>query len=192
MDPVVAIFPNRAAAERAAQKSLEFLGNRIELLLPGPENLESVVPTDEAEASGVGQAVGGVVGAATGASAGFGLGAVTALLIPGIGPVTAVGMAAAALFGIAGAAGGAAAGAALEHESRTGLPRDEIYLYENALAAGRGVLFALVENEKEADEVRRVFEAAGAESLDAARYKWWIGLRDAGGPDAKGAGTDIE
>ncbi len=49
----------------------------------------------------------------------------------------------------------------------------------------------MVENEKEADEVRRVFEAAGAESLDAARRQWWIGLREAAKPDAKPAATDV-
>jgi hypothetical protein len=119
------------------------------------------------------------VGAATGASAGFGLGAATAsLLIPGVGAVTAIGIAAAALLGLIGAAGGAAAGDALEEKSRTGLPKDEAYLYEEALSRGKGVVFARVDSEEEERAVRRHLEASGAESLDVAREKWWVGLRD--------------
>ncbi|HWZ86568.1 MAG TPA: hypothetical protein VN032_10225, partial [Thermoanaerobaculia bacterium] len=98
--------------------------------------------------------------------------------IPGIGPVAAVGYAVAALFGVAGGIGGATAGAAAEAASRTGIPADELYLYEHALARGKGVLFALVESDEEATKARAVLEAAGAESLDAARKQWWVGIED--------------
>ena len=183
MEPVVGIFPSNRAAQQAMHElhASGLVLGRVELLLPGTEvsDAESV-STEDAEQPGVGQAVGGVVGAATGASAGFGLGAVTAsLLIPGIGAVSAVGLAAAALLGMVGAVGGAAAGGALEQQSRTGLPKDEIYLYENALARGKCVLFAMVESDEEADAVRGILGAAGAESLDAARKDWWVGIREA-------------
>ncbi|HVQ54767.1 MAG TPA: hypothetical protein VMT25_06295, partial [Thermoanaerobaculia bacterium] len=120
MQPVIGIYPSRAAAEQAARKMHALgLGERVELLLPGEKALEETLPTEGAEQEGVGQALGGVVGGAAGASAGFGIGAATAsLLIPGVGAVTAIGIAAAALLGLIGAAGGAAAGNALEEESR--------------------------------------------------------------------------
>ena len=92
--------------------------------------------------------------------------------------MTAIGIAAAALLGVIGAAGGAAAGNALEEESREGLPRDEAYLYEDALSRGKGVLFARVESKQEESAVRQLLEASGAESLDVAREKWWVGIRD--------------
>ncbi len=186
MEPVVGIYPSRAEAEQAAGRIHALgLGDRVELLLPGEKAMENSLPTDGAEQPGVGQALGGVVGAATGASAGFGLGAATAsLLIPGVGAVTAVGLAAAALLGILGAAGGAAAGNALEEQSRTGLPRDEAYLYEDALARGKGVLFAKVESRDEERAVRQLLDASGAESLDVAREKWWVGIRDPHGEPA--------
>jgi hypothetical protein len=187
MEPVVGIYSSRSEAEHAARR-IRALGleDRVELLLPGEKAMEETLPTDGAESPGVGQALGGVVGAATGASAGFGIGAVTAsLLIPGVGAVTAIGLAAAALLGIIGAAGGAAAGNALEEQSRTGLPRDEAYLYEDALSRGKGVLFAKVDSREEESAVRRLLEASGAESLDVARQKWWVGIRDPQGePDA--------
>ena len=52
---------------------------KVQLLLPGdPRGLEELVPTDEAEQSGVAKAIGGVTGGAMGASAGLGLAAAVA------------------------------------------------------------------------------------------------------------------
>lgn len=180
MEPVVGIFLDRSAAQRGARGllSLGLPVDRIDLLLPGADILDTdSVPTEDAEQPGVGQAVGGVVGAATGASAGFGLGAAASLAIPGIGPVTAMGIAAAALLGAIGAASGAAIGGELEEKSREGVPRDEIYLYANALSRGEAVLVARVRSDDEAKSSRRVLEAAGAESVDAAREDWRIGIQ---------------
>ncbi len=195
MEPVVGIFPSRAAAERAATRlrSRGFDPDRIQLLLPGKAGVDlSRVPEEEAEQPGVGQAVGGVVGGAAGASAGFGIGAATALLIPGVGHVTAVGLAAAALFGAAGAAGGGAAGEALEEKTRAGLPRDEIYLYEDALAHGKSIVFATPASEDQVKIARDVLEKSGAESLDAAREAWWVGIREAEKAHYQSAGRDFD
>ena len=148
MEPVVGIFPSRASAEAGVKRlfSRGFAEEQVSMLLPGepatPAELEDEVPTEDAEQSGTGPAVGGVVGAAAGASAGFGAGVIGAsLLVPGVGAVTAIGLAAAALFGAAGAVGGAHMGEVLE-ETRRGIPKDELYLYEDALAHGYGIVFA--------------------------------------------------
>jgi hypothetical protein len=155
--------------------------DRIHLLLPGhASEAESEVPTDEAEQPGVGRALGGVTGGAVGASVGLGVGAaVASLLLPGVGAVTAIGWAAAALFGAGGVAAGVAAGGALEDRSSRGLPKDELYLYEDALSHGHAVLFATPESDQEAETVREALVAAGAESVDAARDSFWVGIRDA-------------
>jgi hypothetical protein len=194
MEPVVGIFVSRqAAADAALQlRSSGFAPERVQMLLPSTPHAEDAIPTDDAEQSGVGQAVGGVVGGAMGASAGLGLGATAAsLLLPGVGAVTAIGLAAAALLGAGGAVGGAALGNALEEKSREGLPRDEAYLYEDALAHGRTVVFALPESDEEEDRARGVLESAGAETLDAAREAWWVGLRDAEKAHYESAGGDF-
>ncbi|MFY9551141.1 MAG: hypothetical protein WAU32_08330, partial [Thermoanaerobaculia bacterium] len=99
------------------------------------------------------------------------------LLVPGVGAVTAIGLGAAALLGAAGAVGGAKAGGALE-KTRHGIPRDELYLYEDALAHGRGIVFAHPESDEEAEAARKALVEAGAESLEAAREAWWVGIRD--------------
>ena len=194
MEPVVGIFVSRQSAADAARqlRSAGFASERVQMLLPSTPHAEDAIPTDDAEQAGVGQAVGGVVGGAMGASAGLGLGAAAAsLLLPGVGAVTAVGLAAAALFGAGGAVGGAALGGALEEKTREGLPRDEAYLYEDALAHGRTVVFALPESDEELKEAKTILERSGAETLDAARETWWIGLRDAERAHYEEAGGDF-
>ena len=154
---------------------------RIQLLLPGEmAGLESLVATDEAEQSGVAKAIGGVTGGAMGASAGLGLAAaVASVTLPGVGAVTAIGLAAAALLGAGGAVAGAAVGDALEDKTYRGLPKDELYLYEDALAHGRAVVFATPESDEEAEHIRAALAEKNAESLDAARESFWVGIRDA-------------
>src|SRR5262249_48525138 len=124
--------------------------------------------------------IGGVVGAATGLSwGGMTAPAVASIFMPGVGPVIALGFVFTALSGIVGAAVGAAAGGALEQSLDTGLPQDELFVYEEALRQGRIVVIVLAEDETRAEMARDVLARAGAESLDAAREQWWVGLRDA-------------
>ncbi len=183
MEPVVGIFTTRNAAARAARslRNAGFAEEQTQLLLPEASGREiAEVPTEETEAGGVAPALGAVVGGAAGGALGLGLGAaVASVLVPGAGMVTAVGLLAAGLFGAGGAVGGAVAAEKLEEESMRGLPRDEIYLYEDALSLGHTVVFALPENTSQSHAARAIFEAEGAESVDAARERWWIGLREA-------------
>jgi hypothetical protein len=78
-------------------------------------------------------------------------------------------------------------GARLEAQSLSGLlPVDELYVYEDALSKGR-TLVLVSAGERSAD-VWRALEASGAESIDAAKEDWWVGIRDAekleySGPD---------
>jgi hypothetical protein len=74
---------------------------------------------------------------------------------------------------------GAVAGGALEEALANGLPKDELYVYKDALRRGRTVLVVLVEDADQATAARTALEQAGAESLDAARAQWWVGTRDA-------------
>ncbi|HKA33399.1 MAG TPA: hypothetical protein VKH64_09315 [Candidatus Binatia bacterium] len=182
MKPVVGIFVQLRGAE-AAVKDLRTQGiveRNINLLFPGvSEDALRRLPTDEGEQPGMGEAVGAVVGTGLGASSGAYLGVAANALIPGIGPVVAIGAAAAALLGIAGAVGGAAAGGALEDALSDGLPKDEWFVYEDALRQGRAIVIVSAADDEQAETVRRTLEHHGAESVDAARERWWIGLRSA-------------
>jgi hypothetical protein len=141
----------------------------------------------------MGNALGGLVGGAMGAAGGMTLGAAAAsLLVPGVGPIMAAGIVGAALFGAGGAAAGMAAGGALEDNIAHGLPHDELFVYEDALRQGRTVVIAQLENDAQIYDVRAALDAAGAESVDAARESWWVGLRDAEDEDYTGQGRDFK
>lgn len=193
METAVGIFTTRAGARSAVERlrSAGISAERVNLLTPGDwETRVQEVPTSDTESPGTAAAVGGVVGGAIGASAGFGIGPILAgLLVPGIGTVTAIGFAAAALLGVGGAVGGAMAGHAIEETLSDGLPKDELYVYEDSLRRGKSVIVALLDSEGEAEKARGVLAAAGSESLDAARDAWWVGLRDAEAAEYEREGT---
>jgi hypothetical protein len=184
MESIVGIFNSFADAKRGAAilRSLGIPDKRISVLSPHTTEaeIEAQIPTTEAEQPGMGSALGGTVGAALGVAGGLEAGAAAAsFLIPGIGPVLAFGLIGAAIFGAGGAAAGALAGGALEKGIADGVPRDELYVYEDALRRGRSVVIAFADDEQIAENARASLARAGAESIDAARESWWIGLRGA-------------
>jgi hypothetical protein len=175
------VFASREAADRAASRLREAGLNDINFLVPGAsaQQVESV-PTSDTEQPGMGKAIGGLVGAGLGLASGLHLGtAVASVVIPGVGPVVAIGLAAAGLLGAGGFAAGAKAGDKIEQRASDGLPVDELWVYRDALRQGRSVLFVQIDNNDEAAKARELLAQAGAESVDAARHAWWIGLRSA-------------
>jgi hypothetical protein len=183
MEPVTGIFNTRADAHRAITE-LEAAGiapEDISVLTPSSSEAELAnVPVTDAEQPGMGKVMGGVVGGAVGAAGGLSLSAAAAsIFIPAVGPVLAIGLLGAALFGAGGAVGGAAAGEALEGGMDEGLPVDEVFVYEDALRQGRSVVVVLAKESLRADIAREVMQQTGAESVDSARTSWWVGLRDA-------------
>lgn len=195
MSTVAGIFNTQAEAEHAVE-ALRTAGvseDRVSLLTPGTSQQQlDDVPTTETEQPGMGKAVGGVVGGALGIAGGLQLGAAAAsLLVPGVGPVLAAGLVGAALLGAGGAATGLAAGGALEESMATGLPHDELFVYEDALRHGRSVVLVVADDEVVKGIARDLFAEAGAESVDAARDNWWVGLRDAEEADYTVDGGDF-
>lgn len=197
METVTGIFSSRSDAERATEqlRTAGIDADKISLLAPGAtaEEIGESVPTTETEQPGMGSAVGGTVGGALGVAGGLHLGAVVAsLFVPGVGPVMAAGLIGAALLGAGGAAAGAAAGDAMEGTVAGGLPTDELYVYEDALRQGRSVVVAVADTDEQAEAARAALASAGAESLDAARESWWVGLRDAEESEYAGLGGDFK
>lgn len=172
MRAVTGTFASLADAKRAAQRLAGLIGeDHINMLTPeSPRPAVKAVPTTD-DMPPVGAPMGATVGAA--------LAVATAVMIPGLGQVSALGVAAAALFGAAGGILGWKAGDAADRALSGGLPADEVYFYEDALRQGRTVLVALVEDPDKESVVRDLLAACGAESIDAARERWWMGLRDA-------------
>jgi hypothetical protein len=179
MESVTGVFNTRTDAEQAYEqlKRAGIPADKVTVLTPGSQdhmNKEiQAVRTDSTEQPGMGNAMGALLGGGVGITGG----SVLMALIPGVGPITALGLLGAAVLGAAGATLGAAAGGKIEQASYEGLPEDEIFLYEDALRKGRSVVIALTDDEPSASSVRDVLKQAGAESVDAAREQWWTGLR---------------
>jgi len=174
MHSVTGIFSTVADADRArkALRALPLGEDAVKVFTPGTDPRSAPVTTGEQP--GLGRAIGGVTGGAAGASVGVQVLAAATGTVPGIGPALAVGAIAGMLAGIAGAA----AGQAIENALTEGLPKDELYFYEEALRQGQTVVIVQATDAELAQQARATLQEAGAESLDAARERWWIGLRD--------------
>jgi hypothetical protein len=94
-----------------------------------------------------------------------------------VGPVTAIGLLGGALLAAAGGGIGAAVAGKIENSMSDGLPEDELFIYEDALRKGRSVVIAMAEDEAAAARLRELLSVEEAESVDAAREQWWVGLR---------------
>jgi hypothetical protein len=181
MKTITGIFRTRGRAEQALQRlrAAGLTQEQLSLFLPAASltTLLDVIPTTDTEQPGMGKALGAVVGGASGLSGGVFGAAVASLFLPGVGSLVVLG--AAALGGVLGAAAGAGIGNTIEESLAIGLPRDELFLYEDALRQGRSVVVVLAHDEEQATTVRDVLAHADVESIDAAREQWWLGLRDA-------------
>jgi len=195
MKTVAGVFRSYAMAREGARELLRvgLSPSQINLLSPGsPESEIHSMPTSETEQSGVGGAIGGMLGGALGVAGGLELGVAATALIPGVGPILAFGLAGAALLGTGGVFAGKALGKAAEDKSTDGMPADEVFFYEDALRQGRSVVLVLAADDSEEKRAVKSLGDAGAESLDAARKDWWVGLRDAEQEHYQAAGHNFE
>jgi hypothetical protein len=180
MRAVVGLFETPALADRAQQalRAAGFSEDQLGLVVPGASSQDITdIPTTEAEPPGVGRALGAVVGGAAGATAGIQLAvaAASVLVLPIAGPVIVTGFVAGAALGLGA---GAVVGKALDNELTDGLPRDELFVYEDALRQGRAVVVVMAADESRVETAQGLLQRAGAESVDAARNRWWVGLRN--------------
>ena len=166
MQTVVGIFTSQAVAEQAAEQlcRLGIARDQIHFLVPGASlDRPEQVPTSDTEQPGMGSALGGC---RWGGRWGAGGMMTASAQCPGArhwhrhgyrpcgsespGPG-------------GGAVAGAVAGGALEDTLANGLPKDELYVYKDALRRGRTVLMALVEDADQATAARAALAQAGQE-----------------------------
>ena len=178
MRTAVGVFKNADDARAAVEHLISVTSrDRITLLTPSrdgrstKQKIENVPVTEDMKPFGA------PMGAALGGALGLGFGVL--LFLPGVGQVTALGILASALLGAGGAVALGTAGKIADENLSGGIPADELYVYEDALRKGRSVVIALVEDAASDAAALRMLAKAGAESLDAARETWWVGLRDA-------------
>ena len=139
MRTVTGIFSSQNDADRAVSvlRAAGAPADKIIFLTPGKieQDLERV-PVDSGEQPGMGKAVGAVLGAAGGLSAGTLL---TAALIPGVGPVTAIGLLGGVILAAAGGAVGAAAGGSIEILRHKVFPKMKYLFTRTPSAAARAL-----------------------------------------------------
>ena len=183
MRTAVGVFPSVRTA-RQAIAGVRAEAPEAEIHVMAPRSLAHelrATPSDETEPPGTGPAIGGVIGGAAGAAA-------VAAFAPLTGALAVVAVVAGALVGVGT---GLAAGEALETRLANGLPKDELFYYADAVRHGRIVVAVLDDRHDAIERAGRALNAAGAESLDAARDAWWIGLVDAEAAHYRGRGGDF-
>ena len=134
---------------------------------------EGTIETDHKLGTAGGAAVGGLTGLLAG---------LTALTIPGIGPVLAAGM-------IAASTGfGATAGGLLGSLTSASITEEEVETYAEAIKRGGILVVAQVEDRFEV-EVKSIMKEAGALEIKAHRKEWeaagWTGFNQNVLPDEK-------
>lgn len=196
MESVVGIFVSRVDARRAFERirSIGVMEEHLSLFMPGDieEDIKNL-PTEEPEPGikdpGIGKVMGSVIGGASGLALGPAATAAVAALIPGVGPILAIGIAASAILGLGGGYAGAKIGERSDDSSEVGFPRDEVFLYEEALRQGRCVVVAFVNGSELAARTRAILDEEGAEAVDVARKRWWLGIRDTEQEHYEGTGA---
>lgn len=165
---VVGLFDDMSAAKKAIDnlQSAGIARNNISLIAGN----ETGKYSDQASGTGeVGKGVAG--GAGTGAAVGGGLGllvGLTALAIPGFGPIIAAGPIAAALTG---AGVGAAGGGVIGGLAASGVNESDADYYSEGVRRG-GVLVSVRTSDDLAEKASDILDDAGAKDVDEKSREW--------------------
>jgi stress response protein YsnF len=159
---VYGLFESRSEAERVVQEleSKGYPSNSISIMAANAEG-ETIESTSEGEERIEGAAKGATTGAVIGGVGGVLLG-LTALAIPGVGPIVAAGPIAA---GLTGAGIGAAAGGLIGALTKAGVPEEDAQIYAEGIRRG-GALVSVTVDDSRADDVADLMESMGAVDID--------------------------
>jgi anti-sigma B factor antagonist len=178
METAIGIFTSRDHAETAV-KELRQRGV--------PENAIVFLTRSENEAKGLAKEFGAYVGGFVGGAAGMTTGVVAAtLLLPGIGPVFALGFGAAALLGLAGAGAGASAASAASSEANAPQPTtqgesaEDVAFFHEVLKEGRSLIVVRTESKEVAASACAVLDRLGIAMEGRSPIKMQISTRQIG------------
>jgi len=179
METAVGVFAQRDRAEQAVKKLIEqgvFQDTIVYLT------------RSEREATSIGKELGAYVGGLMGGAAGMSAGVVaaTALAIPGVGAVFAVGFGAAALFGLVSAGTGAAVGQGAAHDASAPSPttgeasaEDSAYFRE-VLNDGHSLIVVRTESPQMAATACQVLDEFGMSMKKGKTQKSKVTTRELG------------
>ena len=179
METAVGVFAQRDRAEEAVKKLLEQGVSQDSIVY---------LTRSEREATSIGKELGAYVGGLMGGAAGMSAGVVaaTALAIPGVGAVFALGFGAAALFGLVGAGTGAAVGQGAAHDASAPSPttgeasaEDSAYFRE-VLNEGHSLIVVRTESPQMAATACQVLNEFGMSMKKGATQKSKVTTRELG------------
>jgi anti-sigma B factor antagonist len=173
------VFSSRDRAEEAVK----------ELRQHGvPEQSIVYLTRSESEAKTIAKEFGAYVGGFAGGAAGMSAGVVAAtLLLPGIGPVFALGLGAAALLGLAGAGAGAAVGSAATQDVEAPQPTpdekasEDVAFFREVLKEGRSLVVVRAESHEIAASACAVLDRLGLGMQGKTPVKMQTTTRQVGG-----------
>jgi len=159
METAIGVFASRDKAEEAVR----------ELRQRGvPEQSIIFLSRSENEAKTIAKEFGAYVGGFVGGAAGMSAGVVAAtLLLPGVGPVFALGFGAAALLGLAGAGAGRTVGSAAAHDAEALTPTaeekcsEEAAFFREVLHEGRSLIVVQTESQEVATKACEILDRLG-------------------------------
>ena len=178
METAIGVFSSRDHAEEALK----------ELRQQGvPEQSIVYLTRSESEAKTIAKEFGAYVGGFVGGAAGMTTGVVAAtLLLPGIGPVFALGFGAAALLGLAGAGTGAAVGASASHDPQAPQPTpdekctEDAAFFREVLKEGRSLIVVRTESQEIATSACTILDQLGLGMQGKTPTKMQTGTRQIG------------
>jgi anti-sigma B factor antagonist len=178
VETAIGVFSSRDHAEEALK----------ELRQGGvPEQSIVYLTRSESEAKTIAKEFGAYVGGFVGGAAGMTTGVVAAtLLLPGIGPVFALGFGAAALLGLAGAGTGAAVGASASHDPQAPQPTpdeectEDAAFFREVLKEGRSLIVVRTESQEIATSACNILDRLGLGMQGKTPTKMQTGTRQIG------------
>src|SRR3954451_12656034 len=152
----VGYFRDRTSADAAFDELMQrgFDRDDLSILGRGREGASGLTDDRDHVTAGEGAAVGGIAGLLLG---------VAAMLIPGIGPIVAIGPITAALTGaITGGVTGAVVGGIAGALIHAGVPKEDARYYEDRLKSG-GYLLTVHTDDARYERARATLQRSGAE-----------------------------
>jgi anti-sigma B factor antagonist len=159
METAIGVFASRDHAEEAVKELREH---------DVPQDAIVYLTRSRTEAETVSKQFGATVGGFVGGAAGMSAGVVAAtLLLPGIGPIFALGFGAAALLGLAGAGTGAGLGLVASHDSQAPQPTaedscsEDVEFFREVLKEGRSLTVVRTESQDTARMACEILDRLG-------------------------------
>jgi anti-sigma B factor antagonist len=178
VETAIGVFSSRDHAEEAV-KELQERGV--------PEQSIVYLTRSESEAKTIAKEFGATVGGFVGGAAGMSAGVVAAtLLLPGIGPVFALGFGAAALLGLAGVGAGATVASSASHDAQAPQPTpdekcsEDVAFFREVLKEGRSLIVVRTESQEIATSACAILDRLGLGMEGKTPVKMQTGTRQVG------------